>query len=171
MPYRQLPERGRAREQRDLKIAQRVRMLERRTRYPGARRIVEVASVTVSTAGPTSAAYLQMAVDRGSWLVNAGFNYVCVDDNNAYESVNAEIQVRDSLGAVADDPVGPPAKWTMRGVARTGGSAVRQPFTLFGHGHWEEPVTLELVITVGATTNPAAHDVDLTDMCMLATPL
>ena len=163
MPYRRLPEAGRARVQFDQTLDRRIRALERRSRSPGAMRVVE--ADTVSTTTGTSGAYLSLRLDRGSWMILGGLNLVYYPLNRATEGATVTIKVYDDESGSPLPAIGPPGRWTMQGVAST---LVIQSFTLFGHGHFDAPVRLDLHVVVDASG--VAHGVAIENLCLQASP-
>jgi hypothetical protein len=164
MPYRRLPEMGRARDQLDLMTARRLRALERRSRYPGSRGIAEADTITVAT--NQTVGVLSLFVDRGSWIVDAGCNIVYASTGTYEAATLTLVPYAPKTEEQYEESVGPPAMFAMPFAS---GSVVTIPLTVFGHGAWSDPTRLDLEVTLAST--PSTHDVEIVHLCIQATPI
>lgn len=163
MPSRQLPEPGRARQQRDLRTDRRLRFLERRTRYPSVTRVAEVAQVNTTTG--VAAVYASVDVKQGAWLVLASVNVRYESGTNGVETTAVTVLAYSiETGQLVDDAVISIA-WRRDG----GTSAVREPIVGFTRFIADEPTRLDL--RVWPDTGGAALAVQLRSLQLIAVPL
>lgn len=163
MPYRQMPERSRAREQLDTRILRRLRFLEQRGRYPGHSRESYVESVSTNT--DKTAEYLDLEVEPGSWLVLASLNVVMAAAN-AQERAAMWVRVYDQESDNLLGQLHPTADVDIFGLVQGGRYAM--PLLVHCVDSWEAPVRLSM--TVLLETSGTVHLVDLNDLLLQAIP-
>jgi hypothetical protein len=167
MSYRQLPEAGRARQQRDIDVARQLRFLQRRVRFPGHHRMAEEDLVVTST--PGFATYLSIEVTPGAWEITAqvGLNW----ENGINEQMMADMFVT-TFDVETGASLGPTIEVGFAHCAQVpaiGPFLIRQP--MFGMSPLNAEVTTRLDLVVSSSTVGPARQLRLTSLLLHAAPV
>jgi hypothetical protein len=162
IPYRYLPERNLARQQRDLSVERRLRFLSRRVRYPSATRTAELDLANTTTG--VSAVYLSIVVDPGMWFVAAAGNVNFESGTNGEESGTLTVTAYSALTGASLGVVMQPQSRRDGGI-----TDVRMALASFDVLHADERVRLDLTVSSG--TVGAAKAVQLANLRIYAIPL